>query len=172
MTKGEISKNQRFAEVIDELKKRGEIYNQTDLSNKLHKSKAYISQCLSGKRSITDRFINDLVSVFNLVNKDYITKGDGSPTITPSITATNFANQFANQYKVGDNANITLGGASCAENCTSVEQCIELLRTAQNTIDLLIKQRDSAQNIVLRTQDQLTKTQEQVDKLLSLLSNK
>ncbi|WP_315333679.1 hypothetical protein [Porphyromonas endodontalis] len=112
------------------------------------------------------------MSVFNLVNKDYITKGDGSPTITPSITATNFANQFANQYKVGDNANITLGGASCAENCTSVEQCIELLRTAQNTIDLLIKQRDSAQNIVLRTQDQLTKTQEQVDKLLSLLANK
>lgn len=168
MTKDEVSKNQRFAEVIDELKKRGEIYNQTDLSNKLHKSKAYISQCLSGKRSITDRFVNDLVSVFNLVNKDYITKGDGSPIITPSITATN----FANQYKVGDNANITLGGASCAENCTSVEQCIELLRTAQNTIDLLIKQRDSAQNIVLRTQDQLTKTQEQVDKLLSLLANK
>ena len=168
MTKSEMSKNQRFAEVIDELKKRGEIYNQTDLSNKLHKSKAYISQCLSGKRSITDRFINDLVSVFSLVNKDYITKGDGSPTITPSITA----NNFANQYRVGDNSSIALGGASCAENCASIEQCIELLRTAQNTIDLLIKQRDSAQNIVLRTQDQLTKTQEQVDKLLSLLSNK
>lgn len=175
MTGSEMSKNQRFAEVIDELKKRGEIYNQTDLSNKLHKSKAYISQCLNGKRSITDRFINDLVSVFSLVNKDYITKGDGSPTITPSITATN----FANQYKVGDNANINLGGGSCADNCTSIDQCIQLLRNSQKTIDLLIKQRDNAQDIIIRTQDQLvrsqdqlTKAQEQVDKLLLLLSNK
>ena len=164
MTNSEVSKNQRFADVIKALRNNGEVYNQTDLSNKMRKSKAYISECMNGKRPITDQFVSELASIFHSVNKSYITRGEGSPLIA--------ANNIGNQYTVGNNSSITLGGASCAENCTSIEQCIELLRTAQNTIDLLIKQRDSAQNIVLRTQDQLTKTQEQVDKLLSLLANK
>ena len=171
MTYSEMSKNQRFAEVIKALRNNGEVYNQTDLSNKMRKSKAYISECMNGKRPITDQFVSELASIFHSVNKSYITRGEGSPLIT--------ANNIGNQYTLGNNSSITLGGSSCADNCTSVDQCIELLRTAQNTIDLLIKQRDNAQDIILRTQDQLvrsqeqlTKAQEQVDKLLSLLSNK
>ena len=168
---GNIAKGQRLSEIIEDLIRQGIVYNQTDFAQKVGKSKSFISERMNGRRTITERFAHEISKAIKQINKNYLMNGQGSPTIT--------ANNVGNQYTLGDNANINLGGGSCADNCTSIDQCIQLLRNSQKTIDLLIKQRDNAQDIIIRTQDQLvrsqdqlTKAQEQVDKLLSLLSNK
>jgi phage repressor protein C with HTH and peptisase S24 domain len=72
-----VSKNQRLKKTIDYLKKERKIFNNADFSKILKKQPSYISECLHGKREISELFIHSIVSGFPELNKDWLLTGEG-----------------------------------------------------------------------------------------------
>ena len=69
------AKNERFIHLIDTLKEQRIIYNMSDFAQLLGKPRSYISEILTGKRKLTDNFVEDISKKIINVNPNYLLNG-------------------------------------------------------------------------------------------------
>jgi hypothetical protein len=74
----EITKNQRLNSFVEYLKSQRKIFNNADFAKILGKQPSFISECLSGKRKISDVFIHSIKSAFPSLNEEWLLTGEGS----------------------------------------------------------------------------------------------
>lgn len=94
---------QRVIEAVDALKENRLIYSNADLARMIKKQTGYLSECLNGKRKISERFIQSLCSAFPELNPLWLTNGT-KPIIRGSYSVINGNNNSPNS-KVGNISN-------------------------------------------------------------------
>lgn len=67
----------RFRQSVDYLKKNRRIYNATDLANITGKHKSYISEMLSGKRPVSEQFVQVFTTHFPEISTHWLLTGEG-----------------------------------------------------------------------------------------------
>lgn len=67
----------RFKKAVQFLLDNRRIYNDSDLANLLGKHKSYISEILSGKRELTQKFISEFTACFGNISPNWLLTGDG-----------------------------------------------------------------------------------------------
>lgn len=67
----------RFKKSVEYLKKQRRIYNATDLANITGKQKSYISELMTGKRSLSEHFVRDFTSNFPEISMEWLLTGSG-----------------------------------------------------------------------------------------------
>lgn len=160
MCNGENSIQIRLKTIIDELKKRHIIHNQSEFAEVLNKHASYISECLSGKRLISEKLIHEVKDKFPLINYEWIMEGTGKPILDYLDFTQNIFGDDNN-----NNNNTTINFAECSTS----EQYIQ---TLLHTINHLTQQNNQAQDALKTTQELLKRSQEQIDRLLEILSKK
>jgi len=58
------------------LRSQGKIYNNSDFAAKIGKNRSYVSECMNGRRPVTDFLARDIARVFPEVNPRWLTDAD------------------------------------------------------------------------------------------------
>lgn len=69
--------NQRLKEVVNYLKFNRRIFNDADLAKQLNKTRSYISEILSNKRSVTKKFCETFCSIYTEIDLHWLLTGEG-----------------------------------------------------------------------------------------------
>lgn len=77
-TAPDYSKNQRFIELLDELKSRRIVYNDADFAARVHVNRSYISELKNNKRKLTEQFVRSVYHEFPFVSSEWLLSGNGS----------------------------------------------------------------------------------------------
>lgn len=67
----------RFKKSVEYLKKHRRIYNATDLANITGKQKSYISEVMTGKRSLSEQFVRVFTDHFPEISTEWLLSGSG-----------------------------------------------------------------------------------------------
>lgn len=153
-TKDTIQSRLKF--VIEELKRRRIIHNQSDFADILNKQASYISECVTGKRTISEKFIHEVIEKFPVVNSEFLFEGKGEPVLEFDFKN----NIFGDDNNNNNNTTIHFGEYSSDQ----------YIKTLLNTINHLTQQNTHAQEALKTTQELLKRSQEQIDRLLEILS--
>lgn len=73
----------RFKMCVDYLKGNRRIYNASDLAKITGKQKSYISELLSGKRSLSEQFVHKFTECFPEISSSWLICGEGEMIATP-----------------------------------------------------------------------------------------
>lgn len=74
----------RFKESVEYLKQTRRIFNASDLAKITGKQKSYISELLSGKRSVSEQFVLSFTRCFPEISKDWLLTGEGEMLQAPT----------------------------------------------------------------------------------------
>lgn len=69
--------NQRVKELISVLKEQRKIYSQTDFANEVGIGVVQLSEMVSGKRKMSEYYINKILTRFPEINKKWLIAGEG-----------------------------------------------------------------------------------------------
>lgn len=69
--------NQRVRETINELKRQRKVYSDADCARIIGVEKAEFSRMMSGKRQVSQRFVESLLANFPEINEDWLRTGNG-----------------------------------------------------------------------------------------------
>jgi len=69
--------NQRVKELISALKEQRKIYSQTDFANEAGIGVVQLSEMVSGKRKMSEYYINKILTRFPEINKKWLIAGEG-----------------------------------------------------------------------------------------------
>ena len=69
--------NQRVKDVVKELKKQRKIHSQADFAQEVGIGAVQLSEIVSGKRKISEYYVNKILTRFPEINKDWLVSGDG-----------------------------------------------------------------------------------------------
>lgn len=94
--------NQRVKLVINELKEQRRIHSDADCARLIGIDKAELSRMMSGKRNISQRCINGLLTTFPEINADWLRTGEGE--------------MLKNTSAVAENHSISIAGEEIKEN--------------------------------------------------------
>lgn len=76
--------NQRVKQIIDELKRQRKIHSDADCARLIGIDKAELSRMMSGKRNISQRLINGLLTAFPEINEQWLRTGEGEMLKNPA----------------------------------------------------------------------------------------
>lgn len=78
--------NERLRRVVHWLISQGFAFSQEDVAQKLGHNKTYLSQIITGRKPMSDKFVTNFCRVFNKCNPDYLLREIGDISITPEDT--------------------------------------------------------------------------------------
>ena len=134
--------NQRVKDVVKELKKQRKIHSQADFAQEVGIGAVQLSEIVSGKRKISEYYVNKILTRFPEINKDWLVSGDGEMLKMKSAIANNHS--------------ISIAGEEVKEN--------EINVNTDKTIERLIAEMSAQRKLTERTlaeiaaQRQLTET--------------
>ena len=73
-----MAENERLALVVKELKEKRLIFNNADLASVLEVSPTYVSLLINGKKPLTGKMVNNMVTRFPDINPAWLMTGEGS----------------------------------------------------------------------------------------------
>lgn len=73
----DYSRNQRFVELLDELKSRRIVYNDADFAARVHVNRSYISELKNNKRKLTEQFVRSICHEFHFISSEWLLSGEG-----------------------------------------------------------------------------------------------
>lgn len=135
--------NQRVKLIVNELKKQRRIHSDADCARLIGIDKAELSKMMSGKRNISQRCINGLLTTFPEINEEWLRTGEGE--------------MLKNTSAVAESHSISIAGEEIKENKINVN--------ADETIAMLIAE--------VAAQRRLTeKVLEHNTELIAIIANK
>lgn len=69
--------NQRLREIINELKSTRRVYTDADFARIVNSTRSELSLMLSGKRPVSKRVVNELLTNFPEINEEWLRTGEG-----------------------------------------------------------------------------------------------
>lgn len=75
----------RFKQCVDYLKEKRRIFNASDLARITGSQKSYISELISEKRPLSERFVLIFTEHFPEISKDWLLTGDGEMVLTKTF---------------------------------------------------------------------------------------
>lgn len=84
--KDQGDKLSRLRQAIQYLFDSRRIFNDADLAKMLGKHRSYISEVLSGKRVLSEKFISEFVTLFDVFSKEWLMTGSGEMIRQSGIT--------------------------------------------------------------------------------------
>lgn len=97
--------NQRIKSVINELKEQRRIHSDADCARLIGIDKAELSKMMSGKRNISQRCINGLLTAFPEINEEWLRTGAGE-MLKNSATAQNHSVSIAGEEIKANKINV------------------------------------------------------------------
>ena len=94
--------NQRFKEIVAELKKSRRVYSDADLARILGISRGEMSNVMSGKRPVSKRIVDNLSTHFTEINNIWLLTGEGE--------------MLKDASAIADNHSISIAGEEIKEN--------------------------------------------------------
>lgn len=73
-----MTTNERLNQLIDNKKKSSEIRNNAHFADLTGVQTGYLSEVLSGKRNLTERFAHKIITAFPQIDKNWLLTGEGS----------------------------------------------------------------------------------------------
>lgn len=70
--------NQRIKELISVLKEQRKIHSQADFANEVGIGVVQLSEMVSGKRKVSEYYINKILARFPEINKEWVVAGEGN----------------------------------------------------------------------------------------------
>ena len=135
--------NQRVKLIVNELKEQRRIHSDADCARLIGIDKAELSKMMSGKRNISQRCINGLLTTFPEINEEWLRTGEGE--------------MLKNTSAVAESHSISIAGEEIKENKINVN--------ADETIAMLIAE--------VAAQRRLTeKVLEHNTELIAIIANK
>lgn len=135
--------NQRVKEAIKELKKLRKIHSQADFAKEVGIGVVQLSEIVSGKRKISEYYVNKILTRFPEINRSWLMTGEGE--------------MLKNTSAVAENHSISIAGEEIKENKINVN--------ADETIAMLIAE--------VAAQRRLTeKVLEHNTELIAIIANK
>ena len=98
--------NQRLRTIVNVLKEQRKVFSDADCARILGIGRADLSQMMSGKRSISKRFVSTLVTHFPGINGDWLLNGEGNMLLSP--------------LPIEENHSISIAGDGIKENNISM----------------------------------------------------
>ena len=145
-----MSDLQRIIKCIDWLIFERKVKSRRDLAEKMDYTESSMSQILNAKVSLSSRFIKKLSKIDPDISESWLMSGKGEMLKN-------------NEQNVNDIANSTVVGASVNGNGNNI---------TNNDVSELIELQKGYQEILKSNQMQLSRSQDQIDKLIELLSKK
>lgn len=135
--------NQRVKLLIENLKINRKIYSQADFAKEVGIGVVQLSEIVSGKRKVSDYYINKILTRFPEINEEWITTGEGEMLIfqeNPSAIADNHSTAVQG-YQNTVNSDVTIAKLidELAAQRRLTESAQEALLTALQQNTLLIK---------------------------------
>lgn len=135
--------NQRVKLIVNELKEQRRIHSDADCARLIGIDKAELSKMMSGKRNISQRCINGLLTTFPEISEEWLRTGEGE--------------MLKNTSAVAESHSISIAGEEIKENKINVN--------ADETIAMLIAE--------VAAQRRLTeKVLEHNTELIAIIANK
>lgn len=126
--------NQRVKEVIKELKKLRKVHSQADFAKEVGIGQVQLSEIVSGKRKISEYYVNKIFTRFPEINKSWFTNGEGEI--------------LKNTSAIADNHSISIAGEGIKENDIRVN--------TDKTIERLIAEMSAQRKLTERTIEEIT----------------
>lgn len=135
--------NQRVKLLIENLKINRKIYSQADFAKEVGIGVVQLSEIVSGKRKVSDYYVNKILTRFPEINEEWLTTGEGEMLIfqeNPSAIADNHSTAVQG-YQNTVNSDVTIAKLidELAAQRRLTESAQEALLTALQQNTLLIK---------------------------------
>lgn len=124
----------RFNESVDYLIANRLVYNATDLAKILSKQKSYISELLSGKRKLSERFIHEFCEQFPMISGLWLLTGEGEMLVDGA---------YVINQRIGNGSNnntqvVEAGGDEVSMLKEQIKLLERLLEEKERTIQILM----------------------------------
>lgn len=104
--------NQSVKELIQELKKSRKVHSQADFAKEVGIGTVQLSEIVSGKRKVTDYYVNKILTRFPEINRSWLVDGIGEMLKTQSASAEShsisIAGEEIKENKINVNADETI----------------------------------------------------------------
>lgn len=87
--------NQRVKETIEALKKQRKVHSQADFANEAQIGTVQLSEIVSGKRRVSEYYINKILTRFPEINEEWLRTGEGEMLKIASAVAENHSISIA-----------------------------------------------------------------------------
>ena len=99
--------NQRLREVVDFLKEQRKVLSDGEFADKINVGRSQLSEAMSGKRKVSERYILKLLMKFPEINEEWLRTGEGemlnlaySSTVSPAVLAEDHSTAIAGNKNV------------------------------------------------------------------------
>ena len=99
--------NQRLRQIIDRLKNELKVYTDADFARLAEVSRSELSQMLTGKRPVSKRIVNTLLTEFPEISEEWLRTGEGdmlnlaySHDVSPTVLADDHSTAIAGNKNV------------------------------------------------------------------------
>lgn len=89
--------NQRVKEAIGELKKSRKVHSQADFAKEVGIGVVQLSEIISGKRKVSEYYVNKILTRFPEINQDWLLNGSGEMLKSNSASAENHSISIAGE---------------------------------------------------------------------------
>ena len=89
--------NQRVKETVKELKKSRKVHSQADFAKETGIGVVQLSEIVSGKRKVSEYYVNKILTRFPEINADWLRNGDGEMLKSHSASAENHSISIAGE---------------------------------------------------------------------------
>lgn len=89
--------NQRVKEAIGELKKSRKVHSQADFAKEVGIGVVQLSEIVSGKRKVSEYYVNKILTRFPEINQDWLLNGNGEMLKSYSASAENHSISIAGE---------------------------------------------------------------------------
>lgn len=141
--------NQRIKLTINELKKLRKVHSQADFAREIGIGTVQLSEIVSGKRKVTDYYVNKLLTRFPEINEVWLRTGEG---------------EMLKNVALAENQAVALAADEIKDNKISVN--------TDQTIALLVAELSAQRRLAEKIIDQNGEILQQNRELLAMVKNK
>lgn len=141
--------NQRLREIINELKSTRRVYTDADFARIVNSTRSELSLMLSGKRPVSKRVVNELLTNFPEINEEWLRTGEG---------------EMLKNVALAENHAVALAADEIKDNKISVN--------TDQTIALLVAELSAQRRLAEKIIDQNGEILLQNRELLAMVKNK
>ena len=125
--------NQRLRQIIDRLKNERKVYTDADFARLAEVSRSELSQMLTGKRPVSKRIVNTLLTEFPEISEEWLRTGEGdmlnlaySHDVSPTVLADDHSTAIAgNKNMVNSDQTIAMLVAEVSAQRRLTEKVLE-----------------------------------------------
>lgn len=139
--------NERFVKAVNYILERKIDFSQNDIAKKLDISSGYMSELMNSYKAISKKVVTKFAKAYPQINVDWLKLGEGEMLSIPQTV-----NTISGDHNVGNGTGNTVN--------------------SENTVQELFNQLKAKDAIISKSQAQLDKSQEQIDRLIALLEKR